>query len=274
MQGVYRMQSENTYQKAVQLWESSAIGTPASLTHSLDSFRVLFAYHSGKIENDAIKYNDTHEIFHNDKVSSFTGNPRTLFEQQNQKTCYEFLVPKIIAKEPVSMDLVKEVHAILTAGTYDERRFLEKGERPGQFKKHDYVTGLLEVGSAPDDVPQDIALLLTEIVDLKAGEQIDPKTLLKAATYFHARFEYIHPFADGNGRVGRTLLNYFLMINNHPPLIVYEEDRAQYFEGLCAYDRGEDLEPLFTFFVFAIEKTWGKRLKRDQGGMKGSESKK
>jgi len=262
------MQSESIYHKAILLWKSFAIQTPASLTQHLDSFRVLFAYHSAKIENDAISYNDTHEIFHNDKVSSFTGNPRTLFEQQNQKTCYEFLIPKIIAKEPITIGLVKEIHAILTAGTYDERRYLEKGERPGEFKRHDYVTGLLEVGSSPEDVPKDVALLLTEIKDLSESKSIHPETLLKAATYFHARFEYIHPFADGNGRVGRTLLNYFLMSNEHPPLIVYEEDRSQYFEGLRSYDRQEDLEPLFTFFLLAVEKTWEKKLERNLGDKK------
>ncbi|MDK2860065.1 MAG: hypothetical protein PWP25_1251 [Sphaerochaeta sp.] len=259
------MQLESIYHKAVLLWKSFAIQTPASLTQHLDSFSVLFAYHSAKIENDAISYNDTYEIFHNNKVSSFTGNPRTLFEQQNQKTCYEFLIPKIIAKEPITIALVKEIHAILTAGTYDERKYLEKGERPGEFKKHDYVTGLLEVGSSPEDVPQDISLLLTEIRDLPESKSIQPETLLKAATYFHARFEYIHPFADGNGRVGRTLLTYLLMSNDHPPLIVYEEDRSQYFEGLRSYDRQEDLEPLYTFFLSAIEKTWGKRVERTLG---------
>ena len=268
VQGVYHMQSESIYQKTVLLWKNLAIQTPASLNWYLDSFRVLFAYHSAKIENDAISYNDTHEIFHSGKVSSFTGNPRTLFEQQNQKTCYEFLIPRIIAKEPITLGLVKEVHAILTAGTYDERRYLEKEERPGEFKKHDYVTGLLEVGSSPEDVPHDIALLLTEIEDLTESKSIQPETLLKAATYFHARFEYIHPFADGNGRVGRTLLNYFLMSNDHPPLIVYEEDRSLYFEGLRSYDRQEDLDPLFTFFLFAIEKTWEKWVERTLGDNK------
>lgn len=262
------MPSESIYHKTVLLWKSFAIQSPASLTQHLDSFRILFAYHSGKIENDAINYNDTHEIFNNDKVSSFSGNPRTLFEQQNQKTCYDFLVPKIIAKEPITVRLVKEIHAILTAGTYDDRRYLEKGERPGEFKKHDYVTGLLEVGSSPEEVAQDIALLLTEIKDLTEKKSVHPETLLKAAAYFHARFEYIHPFADGNGRVGRTLCNYFLMINDHPPLIIHEEDRALYFESLRAYDSQEDLEPLFTFFLFAIGKTWEKRLERNVGDKK------
>jgi Fic family protein len=258
------MQAENTYHTAVLLWKSFSIQSPASLRQRLDSFRILFAYHSGKIENDAINYNDTDEIFHHDRVSSFTGNPRTLFEQQNQKTCYEFLIPKILEKEPITVDLVKEIHAILTAGTYDERRYIEKGERPGQFKKHYYVTGLLEVGSAPGDVPLDIASLLTEIKELSGSESIPPETLLKAVAYFHAKFEYIHPFADGSGRVGRSLLNYFLMINNHPPLIIHEEDREQYFESLRAYDRHEDIEPMFNFLFLSTEKTWEKALREEQ----------
>jgi len=270
-QGVHHMQSGRIYDKAVLLWKSFAIQTPSSLAQHLDSFRVLFAYHSAKIENDAISYNDTVEIFHNNKVNSFTGDPRTLFEQQNQKTCYEFLLPKILAKEPITMALVKEIHTILTAGTYDERQYLEKEERPGEFKKHDYLTGLLEVGSSPEDVQMDVALLLTEIKDLAERKSMQPETLLKAATYFHARFEYIHPFADGNGRVGRTLLNYFLMSNNHPPLIVYEEDRSLYFEGLRSYDRQEDLEPLYTFFLSAVEKTWKQRVERSLGDTKGQE---
>jgi hypothetical protein len=55
------------------------------------------------------------------------------------------------------------------------------------------------------------------------------------------------------------------MSNDHPPLIVYEEDRSLYFEGLRSYDRQEDLEPLYTFFLSAIEKTWGKRVERTLG---------
>ena len=87
------MQATSTYHKAVLLWKS-----PASFRQSLESFRILFAYHSGKIENDAITYKDTHDIFHTGRVSSFSGNPRTLFEQQNQKICFEFLNSKMLEK--------------------------------------------------------------------------------------------------------------------------------------------------------------------------------
>jgi Fic family protein len=261
------MQGENNYNQLVRLWKSFDIRTAAELQQHLDSFKILFAYHSGKIENDEIDYNDTREIFSNNRISSFTGNPRTIFEQQNQKTCYEFLIPKIVAKEPLNVALVKEIHAALTAGTFDERRYVENGERPGEFKKHDYVTGIHEVGSPPSAVEQDVSDLLEEMAAIQNSDNISFEKLLKAAAYFHARFEFIHPFADGNGRIGRTLVNYFLLINNHPPLILFEEDRKQYFNSLRSYDENEDIRPLYNFFIAELEKTWAKKLERESGSV-------
>ena len=152
------------------------------------------------------------------------------------------------------MELVKEVHRLLTAGTYDERRYIDNGERPGEFKKHDYVTGVHEVGSSAEDVEKEVAELIAEI-DAYEGDDV-----LKAAAYFHARFEYIHPFADGNGRVGRTLLNYYLMIRGHPPLIVHDEEKGRYYAALQTYDEAENLAPLYEFFRYETEKTWAKSL--------------
>ena len=229
----------------------------------LNIFRVLFAYHSGKIENDQITYHDTREIFENGKALNFTGDPRTLFEQQNQKLCYDFLRRRIVDKEPLSVELIKEVHAILTSGTFDERRYVDKGERPGEFKKHDYVTGIHEVGYAPEEVEEAISELVDELAEIR-----DNANILKAAAYFHARFEYIHPFADGNGRVGRTLLNYFLMIHGEPPVIVYDEDKKEYYKALEQYDEHEEIDALADFLQVQTIKTWEKTLDRSQGKVK------
>jgi Fic family protein len=226
------------YSRAVKLWQSYTNTSAADLDKHLHSFRILFAYHSGKIENEEITYHDTREIFENGRVTGYTGNPRALFEQQNQKLCYEFLKEKIVNREPIDIELVKEVHRLLTAGTYDERRYIENKERPGEFKKHDYVTGVHEVGSSAQDVERELAELIAET------GAYDGEDVLMAAAYFHAGFEYIHPFADGNGRVGRTLLNYYLMIRNHPPLIVHDEEKGKYYGALQKYDETEDLAPL------------------------------
>ena len=247
------------YEKAVQLWKSWNVRTSADLDQHLDSFRILFAYQSGKIENAVVTYNDTREIFENGRVVGYTGSPRALFEQQNQKLCYEALKTRLTAKEPLSVDLIKEIHRILTSGIYDEHRYLINGERPGEFKKHDYVAGINEAGSPPECVEAD----LTELIDEVTGSGTsDP---LKAGAYLHARFEFIHPFADGNGRVGRTLLNYWLMINGHPPLIVYDEDKHAYYDALRRYDEDEALAPLAEFFREETAKTWRRALELSQG---------
>lgn len=242
------------YSRVVGLWQSYKITSAADLDKYLDSFRILFAFHSGKIENEEITYHDTREIFENGRVVSYTGSPRALFEQQNQKLCHEFLKEKIMKKEPLSVELVKEIHKVLTGGTYDERRYIVNEERPGEFKKHDYVTGVHEVGSAAENVENDLTELIAEV------NAYEGKDVLKAATYLHARFEFIHPFADGNGRVGRTLMNFYLMTHNHPPLIVYDEDKRMYFECLQKYDEAEELNPLYEFFKYETEKTWEKAM--------------
>ena len=246
------------YEDAVKLWQDWRVKTEADIDLRLDNFRILFAYNSGKIENEATTYNDTREIFENGRVLNYSGDPRTLFEMSNQKMCYEFLKPKLAAKDPITIDLIKEIHGLLTGGTYDERRYLEQGERPGEFKKHDYVTGIAEVGSLPEDVENDLSELIAELNEYKGS------ATLEAAAYFHARFEYIHPFADGNGRTGRTLLNYYLMIRDQPPLIIHNADKAAYYDALAAYDSSEDLAPMASFLRQQTERTWEKTLDRQK----------
>lgn len=238
------------YAEAIAFWRKNKISGVSELEQRLDHFRILFAYHSGKIENDEITYHDTREIFENGKVLNYTGSPRAIFEQQNQKLCFEYLKEKIVRKEPLSSKLVLETHRILTSGTFDESRYLENGERPGEYKKHDYVTGRNEVGVPASEAGREIDGLLEEVNGYGGGE------ILRAGAYFHAVFENIHPFADGNGRVGRTLLNYYLMIRDHPPLIVYDEDKKLYYECLEKYDEEETIGPLTEFLKYETEKTW------------------
>jgi Fic family protein len=247
------------YEAAIKLWHSWRVKTEADIDRCLDNFRILFAYNSGKIENEAITYNDTREVFENGRIINYTGLPRTIFELSNQKMCYEYLKSRLAGKIPLTITLIKEIHGVLTGGTYDEHRYVEQGERPGEFKKHDYVTGIAEVGSFPEDVEGDLSELMAELSD-----NYNDQNILKAAAYFHARFEYIHPFADGNGRVGRTLMNYFLMIHDHPPLIIYDEDKSEYYDALAVYDASEDLEPMFAFLKQQAEKTWEKSLEREE----------
>lgn len=67
---------------------------------------------------------------------------------------------------------------------------------------------------------------------------------------------------DANGRTGRTILNYFLLINNHPPVVIKNEEKKNYLNALRAFDREEDLNPLIDFLKAATVNTWERLLGR------------
>ena len=206
------------YEAAVADWKQKQIRTDAQLAEALNGYSVLFAYHSGKLENDAITFHDTREVFDHDGVTAYTGDLRTLFEIRNAKDANELFLQAFQARRVLDEDLIKAFQKVLTNNTYDTRRY-QLGERPGTYKRHDYVTGKHEIGAAPEDVAEELQELLHELQDVPA------KDVLKAAAYYHVKFENIHPFADGNGRVGRITMNYFLVMHGHPPITIHEEDR-------------------------------------------------
>lgn len=239
------------YENIVSLWKQRHITNDAELSEALNAYRIIFAYNSGKIENDRITYHDTREIFEHDGVTSYTGDLRTLFDIRNARDAYELFLTAFGERRPIDEDFVKEMQGVLTQNTYDTRRW-QLGERPGEYKHHDYVTGIEEIGALAEDVHEEMSELLEELVD------IEDKDALTAAAYFHAKFENIHPFADGNGRAGRLLMNYFLVLHDHPPITIYDEDRKDYFKALEAWDREQDLDPLKNFLKQQTEKTWSK----------------
>lgn len=246
------------YEKALELWQRKNITTEAELAEALNSHCIAFAFHSGKIENDNITYHDTREIFEHDGVTSYTGALRTLFEIRNAKEAYELFLKAFGKKRPLDKAFLKELQLQLTHGTYDTRRW-QLGERPGQYKLHDYVTGRNEIGAPPEDVAEKMGELMEEL------EHVSSEHILTAASYFHAKFENIHPFADGNGRTGRLAMNYLLVLQGHPPIIIHEEDRKDYYAALEAWDVRQDLKPLRDFLRSQAERTWEKQIARAEG---------
>lgn len=243
------------YEKTLAWWKEKKIETDAQLAEVLNGHSIAFAYHSGKIENDKITYNDTREIFERDGVTAYTGDLRTLFEIRNAKLANELFLTSFGEKRKMDETLVKEFQKLLTMNTYDVRRW-HLGERPGEYKKHDYVTGREEIGAAPEDVQEEMAELMDELQDLKQ------ENALTAAAYFHVKFENIHPFADGNGRTGRLAMNYLLVMLGHPPIVVHEEDRKEYYAALEAWDTKQNLKVMISFLHSQTVKTWRKRIEK------------
>ena len=245
------------YEKAVALWQKKQIRTDAELAEALNGYCISFAYHSGNLENEHITYNDTREIFDHDGVTSYTGDLRTLFEIRNAKEANELFLQAFQERRPLDESLVKDFQKCLTLNTYDTRRY-QMGERPGEYKHHDYETGKNEIGAAPEDVAEEMRELLDEMREIPANR------LLRAAAYFHVKFENIHPFADGNGRTGRLSMNYFLVINGHPPITIHQEDRKTYYDALEAWDERQELAPMEAFLRDQTAKTWEKQIRRKE----------
>jgi len=243
------------YQDIVSVWQSRQIKTAADIAYEMNGNGVAFIYHSAKIENDRITYHDTREIFDHGGVTGYTGDVRSLFEIQNSVAAYYRMLDAFEKREPLSEVLICELQGLLTQGTYDTLRY-QKGERPGAYKKHDYVTGAREVGALPEDVPEELGELVKELEDIQPGQA------LTAAAYFHAKFENIHPFADGNGRTGRLLMNYLLLLLDHPPIIIHEEDKRAYYDALERFDSAQELDALVSFLKAQTVKTWQARFER------------
>lgn len=253
------MNINSDYEKIVRFWQNKKITNSNEMETALNGYVVLFAYHSGKIENNNITYNDTREIFDHDGVSSYTGDLRTLFEIRNAKDASDFILDAFEHQMPLDLSFICKLQYCLTKNTYDPRRYAI-GERPGEFKKHDYVTGRYETGATPADVKDEISELLGELSEMRFK---DNDQILTAASYFHAKFENIHPFSDGNGRTGRLAMNYFLLRQNTPPIVFHEEDRKLYYQSLEKWDTLQNLRPIKLFLQIQAIKTWQKIANRE-----------
>lgn len=223
----------------------------------LDQFKVQYSFNSGSMENPEITYHDTAEVFGKNGVSNFTGNVRTIYEITNLKHAWSWLTKAVSSNDPFDCAALLDIHRVLTAGTYDEARWA-KGERPGTFKRGDYRVAD-DVGFPPDEVDGAVTELLTELTtamrELNAGGNA-----LTIAAYAHAALVDIHPFADGNGRVARLLMNYVFLYLGMPPISVSVDDRLAYFGALDAFHESGDLNPFKVFCCAQALKTWNKLL--------------
>ena len=190
--------------------------------------QVNFAYNSNKIEGGKLTEDETEEIFETDSFIPKSDDAikfDDLTEMKNHFRLFDYCLDTI--DEPLSKDMMIEMNKILKRNTTDE-------ENPrynvGGFKVVPNKIGLINVinTSAPEDVEKDIDKLLKWYFGLK-------EITLKNIIDFHYKFERIHPFGDGNGRVGRMIMFKECLKNNIMPFIVLDSDKPYYMRGLKKY---------------------------------------
>jgi fido (protein-threonine AMPylation protein) len=134
------------------------------------------------------------------------------------------------AREGVSLEVVSELHRLSMTLAWEVEPPATR-DRPGSFRTTGVRVGGVRV-SEPTSVPADLADWSASTV-----ARLDVHPVVHAAVH-HAWFERIHPFVDGNGRVGRLVLNFLLIQAGYPPAVILKEQRRRYLDALRLADRG------------------------------------
>lgn len=250
--------SKITYIDCCDYWKGLNLNSAEDYTRALFNFRVLYTCNTCCIEGETISYHNTRELFENVALTNYSGSFNTLVAVNNQRLLFPTVINDIANKVEMSIDLVKRYHKSLMMGLYDDVRY-SKGERPGEFKIGDYGVGVADVGSFPEDVESDLSELLSEMEGMSYSSVDD---VITAASYFHLAFEKIHAFADGNGRIGRLLMNYYLMLHGLPPVIIFDDDKETYYMALEVYDRTEYIDGFVKFIKEQMVSTWKSRIRK------------
>lgn len=192
--------------------------------------QVNFAYNSNKIEGSRLSENETEEIFETDSFipkSEETIKLDDLIEMKNHFRLFDYMLD--VVDEEITKDMIIEMNIILKRNTSDESN---PRYNVGGFKIVPNKIGLINVinTSEPKDVENDIAKLLDNYKKIK-------NVTIEDIIDFHYNFEIIHPFGDGNGRVGRMLMFKECLRNNIMPFIVLDDDKSYYIRGLREYKR-------------------------------------
>lgn len=140
--------------------------------------------------------------------------------------------------EFISLTELREIHRLVVEPAWRQSppSDLDPNEGPGAFRRHDIKP--FAGGMTPPPWP-DVSALATDWIKSANGPAADDRHLMEHLAEVHARFEQIHPFRDGNGRVGRLVLNLLLVKHGYPPAIIYKRDRSRYLRGLDRADHGD-----------------------------------
>lgn len=183
--------------------------------------QIELTYNSNHIEGSKLSHDQTRYIFETNTISFEDGavNVDDVLETASHFKCIDMAIDN--AGHILSETFIKQLHLVLKSGTSDSRKdwFVV-----GDYKKFPNEAGGKET-AAPEEVATKIKNLLTEY---KANKE---KTLDEIID-FHYRFESIHPFQDGNGRVGRLIMFKECLRNNVVPFIIDDNLKMFYYRGL------------------------------------------
>lgn len=205
---------------------------------------ILFASHSCAIEGNSFTVDETKTL--KEKGLGMIPIGKTLlesFEILDHFQAYEYLLSNL--DKPLTEGLLKETHRLLTEHTLAYRTAHDNPPAvPEEYTQTDMLAGDTVFGDHEKLIKQVPKLLEStqKIIETKA---MHPMIL---AARFHGFYEYLHPFRDGNGRLGRLFSNFILLKNDLPPVIIERQNREEYMYALKCIKKENTDEYLISFF--------------------------
>ena len=183
--------------------------------------QIDLTYNSNHIEGSKLTHEQTRYIFETNTigVTDVAVNVDDVVETVNHFRCIDYIIDHTADK--MTENLVKHLHLLLKTGTSDSRK--------DWFAVGDYKRLPNEVGGQETCAPEDVHKLLKALLD--EYNHKSPKSL-EDILDFHVRFEQIHPFQDGNGRIGRLLMFKECLANDIVPFIITDDLKMFYYRGL------------------------------------------
>jgi Fic family protein len=208
-----------------------------------EAFSALFTYNSTAIEGNTLTLQETARLLFQNIVP--TGKSlREVNETLNHKKAFDYI---LTYKGDITKEFIFELHKLVVSNTLEQNL----ASQIGRFRNVQvFITGVIWFPPKPEDVPDKITNLLTWYT--KNKEKIHPLIL---ASYFHTEFEKIHPFVDGNGRVGRLLMNFILHKNKLPMINIPSKIKYKYYDALAKAQTKANLRPFVKFMVDILKET-------------------
>lgn len=202
-------------------------------------------YNSNAIENSTLTLPDTEKILLDQEVSRDL-NLREVYEAKNLARLNEYMHDKSSTTE-ITSDLVKLIHQMLIGVINDDiaGRFRTKGE---------YVRVGTHIAPPPEQVE---GMIQNALCTYSSDHTFH---FLSLIARFHLEFETIHPFNDGNGRVGRILINWQLARLGFPPIIIRNKGKEKYYDTFGIYRVNQNIDSLTHILYLALTESLHKRL--------------
>ena len=202
-------------------------------------------YNSNAIENSTLSLEETEKILRQIDLDRFISEGE-IFEAKNLARVVEYISRKALEQE-LDRETILLLHKMLISNIRDDVA--------GRFRTlNEWVRVGSHVGSAPADIEERVTFALTQY-------HADPtESIVLRVARFHLDFESIHPFVDGNGRIGRVLGNYLLIREGYVPINIAFVDRSKYYDAFSEYQKRHDTKTMEEIVFCALKNSYHKRL--------------